>query len=83
MHLAIACLGRGTPVGCVSYKDHKFEGLFRHFGIEGVIADPALCSRPGAFAAFIESIARGRHELRKRIRARLRDVEELSEQNLG
>jgi polysaccharide pyruvyl transferase WcaK-like protein len=30
MHLAIACLGQGTPVACVTYQD-KFEGLFKHF----------------------------------------------------
>ncbi len=32
MHLAIASLGMGIPVGVVSYQD-KFEGLFEHFGL--------------------------------------------------
>jgi polysaccharide pyruvyl transferase WcaK-like protein len=32
MHLAIACLGVGTPTLCVSYLD-KFEGLYEHFGL--------------------------------------------------
>lgn len=32
MHLAIAALGMGVPVLCLTYQD-KFEGLFRHFGL--------------------------------------------------
>ncbi|SEN51482.1 Polysaccharide pyruvyl transferase family protein WcaK [Loktanella fryxellensis] len=32
MHLAIAALGMGVPVLCLTYQD-KFEGLFRHFDL--------------------------------------------------
>jgi polysaccharide pyruvyl transferase WcaK-like protein len=38
MHLAIACLGRKTPVGCISYQG-KFQGLFKHFDLEGMFID--------------------------------------------
>jgi polysaccharide pyruvyl transferase WcaK-like protein len=34
MHLAIAGLGQGVPVACITYQD-KFEGLFRHFELDG------------------------------------------------
>ena len=34
MHLAIASLGQGVPVVCLTYQD-KFEGLMEHFGLKG------------------------------------------------
>lgn len=50
MHLAIACLGMGTPALSVAYQD-KFEGLYEHFGLpaEDVLQpEPSLVSNLGA-----------------------------------
>lgn len=43
MHLAIASLGTGTPILSITYQD-KFEGLYKHFGInEGYMITPDAC----------------------------------------
>lgn len=39
MHLAIAALGCGVPVGCVTYQG-KFEGLFDHFLLKPPVLAP-------------------------------------------
>lgn len=42
MHLAIAALGMGVPVMCLTYQD-KFEGLFRHFDLpQDFLLSPAV-----------------------------------------
>lgn len=45
MHLAIASLGMGVPVMCLTYQG-KFEGLFKHFELPGRYLLP-----PGVFDA--------------------------------
>jgi len=83
MHLAIACLGQGTPVGCIAYKDRKFEGLFRHFGLDRMSISPDSIKHPDALVPFVLSIVDRRDELRKLIRARLPDVRRLAEKNIS
>jgi len=39
MHLAIACLGQGTPALCIGYQG-KMEGLFEHFELDDMVITP-------------------------------------------
>jgi polysaccharide pyruvyl transferase WcaK-like protein len=39
MHLAIACLGQGTPAMCIGYQG-KMEGLFEHFELPNMVLSP-------------------------------------------
>lgn len=39
MHLAIACLGQGTPALCIGYQG-KMEGLFEHFELQNMVISP-------------------------------------------
>lgn len=48
MHLAIASLGMGVPVLCLTYQD-KFEGLYRHFDLpKEFLLPPAIFEAGGA-----------------------------------
>lgn len=50
MHFAIAAIGMGVPVMCLTYQD-KFEGLFRHFDLPlSLLLPPAVFGEPGALA---------------------------------
>lgn len=82
MHLAIACLGRGTPVACFDYQD-KFEGLYQHFGLNGL-----LLSCKGRFPTVelsdvIRRILRDHVQIAGQISARLPGVLNLAEKNLS
>jgi polysaccharide pyruvyl transferase WcaK-like protein len=80
MHLAIACLGQGVPTACLTYQG-KFEGLFKHFGIDGLTIDPAHALQRGNLDDVMEPIIKNRHELRQRICAKLPDIRQLSQAN--
>jgi polysaccharide pyruvyl transferase WcaK-like protein len=80
MHLAIACLGQTTPVGCITYQG-KFEGLFQHFHIEGVTISPEQAFQPGVLSHFLSNLLTRRHQLRQQIRAALPVVLQLSAAN--
>lgn len=82
MHLAIASLGAGTPVLAFTYQD-KFEGLFQHFGLEGVATDVLTGAEPAELAGFVRQGLDRRDKLRSRIRAALDRVLALSRRNLA
>ena len=81
MHLAIACLSQCIPVGCITYQGRKFEGLFCHFGLEGVTVEPHGSVNPAVLVPFIRSIIDRRDALREQIRARLPAVRALAMKN--
>lgn len=82
MHVAIACLGSGVPVGCLTYQG-KFEGLFSHFGIEGATIAPEEALRPGRLFSFLRRLLGRREELRLQIASRLGEVQKLSAANIN
>lgn len=81
MHLAIAAFGMMTPVMAATYQG-KFEGLFRHFGMDGtfLLSPDAFLSdaMPATFDTFIAALP----ALREQISAKLPYVCELSNKNL-
>ncbi|MEP9404000.1 polysaccharide pyruvyl transferase family protein [Sphingomonas silueang] len=69
MHLAIASLGRGVPVLCITYQD-KFEGLMQHFtlGDEALMSVPELGQADAAdrLVRFIDDLPRARAQVGER-----------------
>lgn len=82
MHLAIACLGQGTPAICIGYQG-KMEGLFEHFELPDMVISPtkAFTSRDLVDLAN-HKLARAT-ELREQIYKRLPYVLALAELNFG
>jgi len=81
MHLAIGCLGVGTPPACVTYQG-KFEGLFRHFGLEAMTLDPASASAPSKLLSLIRSVLDREEQLREQIADKKPSIIALSHMNL-
>ena len=81
MHLAIASLGVGTPVGCVTYQG-KFEGLFEHFDLNGCLIGVDEAMSGNTMELILNRIIEGRDRMRLQINARLPYVEELATRNL-
>ncbi len=81
MHLAIASLGRGTPVACQTYQD-KFQGLFEHFGLpqELLLHDDAALDVHGLGTMLRDFIA-SLPALRELIQRKLPDVTSLAARN--
>ncbi|MEQ9486245.1 polysaccharide pyruvyl transferase family protein [Coleofasciculus sp. F4-SAH-05] len=80
MHLAIACLGQGTPVACISYQG-KVEGLFKHFDLEGMIIDPDQAVQGVNLCNFFLSIIEKREDIRNHIQIRLPKIQGLALEN--
>jgi len=80
MHVAIACLGQGTPVACITYQD-KFEGLFKHFELEGMTIDPERAFQPGNLAKFLIPLVENREEIRRHIQSKLPQIQQLARAN--
>lgn len=80
MHLAIACLGQGTPVAGIAYQG-KFEGLFAHFHLSGLTIEPHQIVQPGALSAFLLHWLPQRDALQTQIRAELPKVQALAAAN--
>lgn len=82
MHLAIAALGEGVPVACITYQG-KFEGLLAHFQMPpGLLLSPQMALEPGALEAFVERLVELLPEARERVRRALPAVMEASRLNL-
>jgi polysaccharide pyruvyl transferase WcaK-like protein len=81
MHLAIAALGQGVPAGGMVYQG-KFEGLYEHFGLEGMMFSPERLDEPGAVAAYLRGLLARREELGQQIAARVAAVRALAATNL-
>jgi polysaccharide pyruvyl transferase WcaK-like protein len=81
MHLAIACLGQGTPVACITYQG-KFEGLFQHFELDGMTITPEQALRPGKLSEFFLPLIEKRENLRRHIQSQLPRIQALARANL-
>ncbi|MEM1330315.1 MAG: polysaccharide pyruvyl transferase family protein [Planctomycetota bacterium] len=81
MHLAIASLGAGTPVACVTYQG-KFEGLFKHFSLEPLCLDPESAIEGAALRSMTEKLLDERDALRSAVADAWPHVRALSELNL-
>jgi len=82
MHLAIACLGQGTPVAGIAYQG-KFEGLFKHFELTGMTIEPQQLLNPGALSQFMLDLLQQRQSLREQIQAKLPEVQTLARANFN
>ncbi|MDA7979193.1 MAG: polysaccharide pyruvyl transferase family protein [Pirellulales bacterium] len=80
MHLAIAALGMGTPVGCITYLG-KFDGLFAHFRLVDCLIPPNGDSI-AQLADFAETLLDRAPELARQIRDHLPKVKNLALENL-
>jgi polysaccharide pyruvyl transferase WcaK-like protein len=80
LHLAIASLGQQTPVACLTYQG-KFEGVFEHFGIEGLTLNPAYVLDRDRLFYFVMRALNQRDDLRRLIAAALPTVMELAKAN--
>ncbi|MFN6471696.1 MAG: polysaccharide pyruvyl transferase family protein [Nostoc sp. SerVER01] len=81
MHFAIACLGQGTPVACITYQG-KFEGLFRHFELEGMLIKPEEALEESNLGKLIIALLEKRDHIRKNIQNKLSKVQQLAQANL-
>lgn len=82
MHLAIAALGQGTPVACLTYQG-KFEGMLAHFGLPNALAlSPEEALRDGAFHALLRDFVARAADHRLQVAKRLPGVMSMAEQNL-
>lgn len=82
MHLAIACLGRTIPVGCITYQD-KFEGLMLHFELKGNLISPNVAFEPRMLERFVSKLVDQRNPMREQIKKRLPAVLSLAKKNFS
>lgn len=80
MHLAIACLGQGVPVACITYQG-KFEGLFEHFRLDGMLMDAQAALVPDVLSAFLITTLSQRDATRIAIATAWPRVHHLAENN--
>lgn len=80
MHLAIACLGQGIPAACITYQG-KFEGLFRHFELDGMLIEPEKAVQPETLVQFVMPLIEQIESLREHVRSKLPKVQKLSQTN--
>lgn len=82
MHLAIASLGQGTPAACITYQG-KFEGLFKHFDLNGMTIAPTEAIKPGSIFNFVIPIIEKREEISSHIRSKLPYIQQMAKANLN
>jgi len=80
MHVAIACLGQGTPVVCITYQG-KFEGLFRLFDLDNMTLTPEVAFGTDEAAGFLLSHIERRAGLRAQILSKVPQIQDLARQN--
>lgn len=80
MHLAIACLGQCVPVACIAYQG-KFEGLFEHFRLGGMLMDAQAALAPDVLSAFLITALNQRDATRIAIATAWPQVRHLAESN--
>lgn len=80
MHLAIACLGQGTPAACITYQG-KFEGLYQHFELDGMLIEPEQALQPQNLVQFFLPLINKREDIRKHIQLKLPHVQQLARTN--
>lgn len=77
MHLCIACLSQGTPVGCITYQG-KFQGLFEHIQLDGMLIAPEQASQPGHLSNFFIPLIQERECNRQQIQKVIPKVQQLA-----
>jgi polysaccharide pyruvyl transferase WcaK-like protein len=83
MHLSIASLGQGTPIGCMVYQG-KFEGLFNHFNMpDSYLIDPKEAIKDDKLLDFVTLIINERHTIKGIIDSNIINVKALSKANLS
>ncbi len=82
MHLAIACLGQGTPAVCITYQG-KFEGLYKHFDLTGMTIEPKQALQPESLVNFFLPLIVKRAEIRHQIEAKVPEIVKLAQSNIG
>lgn len=82
MHLCIACLSQGTPVGCITYQG-KFQGLFEHIELDGMLIDPEQASQPEHLSNFFIPLIQHREYNRQRIQKVIPKVKQLALANFS
>jgi polysaccharide pyruvyl transferase WcaK-like protein len=82
MHLVIAALGAGVPAAGIPYQN-KFEGLFRHFGLDDVIVTPAEAFGNDGLADLIIRLLPRQAQLKQQVSLALHDILECAERNFG
>ena len=80
MHIAIACLGQGTPVACIEYQG-KFKGLYKHFELNGMIIDQKQALQPELLFSFIKPLIDQRDEIREQIKLKFPRIQQLAQSN--
>jgi polysaccharide pyruvyl transferase WcaK-like protein len=81
MHLAIAALGSGVPVGSLGYQG-KCEGLFRHFDLEDLVLDWREAIQPDRLRSWLAPVVSRREQIAAQIAVRLPAILELANMNL-
>ena len=79
MHLGIAALGMGKPIGAFAYQG-KFVGLFRHFGLPETMLLAPDCAED--LAITLEELIARSVVLGKSVVGHLQKVEGMAKQNL-
>lgn len=82
MHLAIAALGQGVPVLCLTYQGDKFEGLMAHFGLSGNTLAPGEAADREQFANRVVFHLDQSAALKRKVRDALPRVMALSKRNV-
>lgn len=83
MHLAIASLGMGVPVLCLTYQD-KFEGLYRHFDLpKEFLLPPAIFDTDGALDRPLARFLSALPELRAAVARQRPRVVALAQENFA
>lgn len=80
MHLAIETLGAGVPAAGIAYQG-KFEGLYRHFELEGMTIEPQAAFEGANLAAFINALLPRLKELGDQVRAKIDAIKAQAERN--
>ena len=83
MHLGVAALGQGRPIGAVTYQG-KFQGLLEHFGLPPwLVVEPSRSGLAQELYALMVRLLGEREALARQVSARLAGVIELSRRNLS
>lgn len=80
MHLAIACLGQGIAVACITYQD-KFAGLYQHFDLKPLTISPQELFEPNTskLVDLIWNLIQQQSQLNEQIERKLPEVKKMVE----
>lgn len=82
MHLSIAALGMGVPVGWATYQD-KFEGLAQHFGVpDWLLLSPIDVQDHAKLHGVLARLIDERQALRSQVETELPRIKKLALKNL-